>query len=138
MNAEDTLWSTLADGTRVRGPQRLGLYRIFWKTGGSSLAAVGMGNDGTRWLAPTNWVAPSADPSKTWDLVEYAIFLKDDTDADSEVASMARLEMLRAVTDAWMQAHKEAGSRAGPFDSFVVGYMQAKLQQIAAEEGEKP
>jgi len=36
----------------------LGLYRIYWKDGGSSLAAVGMGESGDRWLAPTNWVGP--------------------------------------------------------------------------------
>lgn len=34
-----------------------GLYRVFWKKGGSSLAAVGTCIDGSRWLAPTNWVS---------------------------------------------------------------------------------
>lgn len=33
----------------------LGLYRIFWKTGGQSYASVGQLNDGTRWFAPSNW-----------------------------------------------------------------------------------
>jgi hypothetical protein len=33
-----------------------GLYRVFWKEGGSSLAAVGSGPDGRRWLAATNWI----------------------------------------------------------------------------------
>ena len=33
----------------------LGLYEIFWKSGGSSVAAIGMTYDGTRWFAPTNW-----------------------------------------------------------------------------------
>jgi hypothetical protein len=34
----------------------LGLYRLFWKSGGSSLAAIGRGANGDRWLAPVNWV----------------------------------------------------------------------------------
>lgn len=38
-----------------------GIYRIYWKDGGESLAAVGVKKDGARWLAPTNWVEPSDD-----------------------------------------------------------------------------
>ena len=34
-----------------------GLYRIFWHSGGSSVAAVGSLYDGTRWVAPTNWTS---------------------------------------------------------------------------------
>lgn len=40
-----------------------GLYRVFWDTGGSSLAAVGVTYNGGRWLAPINWVAPALDPA---------------------------------------------------------------------------
>lgn len=32
-----------------------GLYEIFWKSGGSSIASVGGMYDGARWIAPTNW-----------------------------------------------------------------------------------
>jgi hypothetical protein len=41
---------------------KLGLYRLYWKSGGSSLAAVGQGANGDRWMAPVNWVAPG-DPT---------------------------------------------------------------------------
>ena len=34
---------------------KLGIYEIFWKSGGSSLAAIGMTYSGKRWFAPTNW-----------------------------------------------------------------------------------
>ena len=48
----------------------LGLYRVFWKNDDrSSLAAVGMKSDGSRWLAPVNWVEPTLD-EKVWDEVE--------------------------------------------------------------------
>lgn len=33
-----------------------GLYRIYWKSGGSSHAAVGIACNGERWIAATNWV----------------------------------------------------------------------------------
>ncbi len=52
---------------------RNGLYNIYWKSGGVSLAAVGTSSDGTRWIAPTNWVAPVFNRilvSKTWHLVK--------------------------------------------------------------------
>jgi hypothetical protein len=40
----------------------IGLYRLFWKSGGSSLAAIGMDNKGKRWVACANWTSPA-----TWD-----------------------------------------------------------------------
>lgn len=36
----------------------LGVYRIYWKSGGSSLAAIGNDEQGHRWLAPCNWLSP--------------------------------------------------------------------------------
>jgi hypothetical protein len=45
----------------------LGLYRIYWKDGGMSLAAVGQTETGMRWFAPTNWVVvPWFDWSGVW------------------------------------------------------------------------
>ena len=35
-----------------------GLYKIYWRSGGSSLASIGVLRDGGRWVAPTNWVSP--------------------------------------------------------------------------------
>lgn len=37
----------------------MGLYQLFWKSGGSSLAAIGMMPNGEWWVAPTNWVRPA-------------------------------------------------------------------------------
>ena len=49
---------------------RPGLYIIYWKEGGSSLASVGMLHDGTRWFAPSNWTGDgSMQVSTEWDLV---------------------------------------------------------------------
>lgn len=45
----------------------LGLHRIYWKSGGTSIAAIGMLSDGRRWIAPCNWVSPSIEPtSGSW------------------------------------------------------------------------
>lgn len=43
-----------------------GLYLIEWEDSSNSYAAVGMGEDGTRWLAPTNWIAPRLSPDEYW------------------------------------------------------------------------
>jgi hypothetical protein len=48
----------------------LGLYKIYWKDGGWSLAAVGSLPNGDRWLAPTNWVSLANEYSKEWRRVE--------------------------------------------------------------------
>jgi hypothetical protein len=36
-------------------PTTIGLYRLYWKDGGFSLAAVGMASNGDMWFAPVNW-----------------------------------------------------------------------------------
>lgn len=51
-----------------------GLYLLRWKSGGASLAAVGVTSDGGRWMAPTNWVSPTED-QKHWRMVEKAQFV---------------------------------------------------------------
>ena len=38
-----------------------GIYRIYWKSGGTSLASVGVTRNGGRWIAPINWVLPTDD-----------------------------------------------------------------------------
>ena len=35
-----------------------GLYFIYWRCGGGSVAALGRTNKGEVWIAPTNWLAP--------------------------------------------------------------------------------
>lgn len=48
----------------------LGLYKIYWLSGGYSLAAVGFNNAGKRWLAPTNWIFEENGPSFDWNGVK--------------------------------------------------------------------
>jgi len=50
----------------------LGLYVVYWKSGGSSLAAVGMDEKGDRWLAPCNWVNV---PTYDWSDVDRAVLI---------------------------------------------------------------
>lgn len=46
-----------------------GLYFIYWKTGGYSVGAVGINNEGERWIAPTNW--SHGGYYDEWDKVSY-------------------------------------------------------------------
>ncbi len=50
-----------------------GLYRIYWKDGGMSEAAVGSLYNGKRWFAPTNGSAFSAYgiASTNWKIVSH-------------------------------------------------------------------
>lgn len=54
--------------------RELGVYRLFWYSGGCSVAAVGMCKDGSRWYAPANWTAgdPGAVVSTDWSPVKSA------------------------------------------------------------------
>lgn len=48
----------------------MGLHLIHWNSGGSSICAVGQNSDGSRWIAPTNWLAPLMDPTANyWDKI---------------------------------------------------------------------
>lgn len=46
----------------------LGVYRIYWKDGGSSVASVGYNVAGDFWYAPSNWITV---PSFDWTSVKY-------------------------------------------------------------------
>lgn len=48
-------------------PAKHGLYRLYWRSGGESLAAVGTGSDGRFWYQPCNWIN---GPSYDWGSVE--------------------------------------------------------------------
>jgi len=54
--------------------QPTGVYRLFWYSGGCSVAAVGMLNDGSRWYAPANWggVDSGGVASADWSSVKSA------------------------------------------------------------------
>lgn len=66
---------------------RHGLYRLFWKSGGFSLAAVGILHDGTRWFAPVNWTCKTSEgiASTDWKSVERAelIFVRGPTNGEA-------------------------------------------------------
>jgi hypothetical protein len=51
-----------------------GLYRVYWKSGGVSIAAVGVTMDGYHWLAPCNWACINSQVAdyckESWELVE--------------------------------------------------------------------
>lgn len=46
-----------------------GLYLLFWKDGGYSLAAVGRNEAGYAWYAPCNWITV---PCTNWSKIDRA------------------------------------------------------------------
>lgn len=52
----------------------LGLYRIHWDEGDTSLAAVGQCHDGSRWFAPVNWTCafPDQPTPGSWPIARVA------------------------------------------------------------------
>lgn len=53
-----------------------GVYRLYWKSGGYSVASVGRTTEGLYWFAPSNWVYEPSErylgymPSFNWEMVE--------------------------------------------------------------------
>jgi len=67
-----------------------GLYRLRWKDGDSSLAAVGSDEAGWRWFAPCNWIAHpvSRDGSRIlsdWTCVAAAVLIQSTHDDQFDV-----------------------------------------------------
>ena len=57
----------------------LGIYYIYWREGGRSLASVGQCYDGTRWMAPINWIRLTSDSEESrdlWEMVKSAELLQ--------------------------------------------------------------
>jgi len=49
-----------------------GIYRIHWKLGGSSLAAIGDSSDGKKWIAVTECDKGSTTDRSVWKAVCFA------------------------------------------------------------------
>lgn len=50
----------------------LGVYRIYWVGGGTSVASVGQLHNGARWIAPANWTTRYAQTmgyTNYWNLI---------------------------------------------------------------------
>ena len=56
----------------------LGLYRIYYKSSGTSLAAVGNNSAGLRWLAAVNWVSREKNNQRHWDEVDRVEAIEPD------------------------------------------------------------
>lgn len=72
----------------------LGLYRIYWDEGDTSLVSVGQCHDGSRWFAPCNWTCAVPDKPTSlgawpvarvattdWSMVERAVAISVDETA---------------------------------------------------------
>ncbi len=70
-----------------------GLYRIYWKGGGSSLAVVGCNKSGDQWFAPTNWVS---GPSYNYNWGEI-VDIRPIEEAETVIVTLADLEALEKV-----------------------------------------
>ena len=45
-------------------PLQHGVYRIYWKVGGNSVASIGSDDYGNQWFAPSNW---TFNPKRIYD-----------------------------------------------------------------------
>jgi hypothetical protein len=91
----------------------LGIYRVYWQSGGSSLASVGMDYAGKRWIAPTNWTArevkgPAAlISSHGWAAIERVERIdipdpdeEDEGESRASTPSASAGEMVKAIAKA--------------------------------------
>ena len=69
---------------------KLGLYKIYWKEGGFSFAAVGSLINGERWYKPTNCF--NGEAYTNWDMVEFIELIT--TQEDEEKKEIERIKEL--------------------------------------------
>lgn len=84
-----------------------GLYRIWWDSGGSSLAAVGVTADGKRWLAPINWVAPESPAD--WSRVLRAEKITIGAESGSPVGWADHIRRARDLLSTVLRDEQEGG-----------------------------
>jgi hypothetical protein len=123
----------------------IGIYRVYWQSGGSSLASVGMDYTGKRWIAPTNWTAkevkgPAALISvHGWGAIERVEWIhipdpaegdEDDTRASTPSASAGDLvEGVKALSQ--FVRHKELCAVIGGYGFCSCG-LEAAQDIVAA------
>jgi len=52
-----------------------GLYTVYWKGGGSSLASIGTTPTGKKWIAPVNWVSGSTSKRRVWKRISFTVVI---------------------------------------------------------------
>lgn len=105
---------------------RPGLYRVFWKSGGSSLAAIGTLSNGDRWIAPTNWVTPGTMASAgEWGDVERL----DRIDADELSRVKDELSGVLAANSRQASCIHQCAAAIGPDTPGTIDYDAEELRQ---------
>jgi len=77
-------------------PDRGGLYRLYWVSGGTSVAAVGTTANGDRWYMPTNWIN---GPATDWSLVQGFTEIDDGAPARYDGREWVRRQLDEAITE---------------------------------------
>lgn len=72
---------------------RPGLYIVYWKSGGSSLASFGVTREGNLWIAPINWVFPGELDNKAHDIlyVEKVLDPVNHTKTDIKISTSKKV-----------------------------------------------
>lgn len=108
-----------------------GLYIVFWKEGGISLASIGYLSDGTNWMAPSNWT----NPDKTTDFsgVEKLHLLYENVYGDEE-----QLEFVKSILNPSPQQPQDQKDESyfGDCSRLEKAYkeLQEQAQGMSAEE----
>lgn len=58
-----------------------GVYEVFWKSGGSSVCAIGSKHNGDRWICCSNWTSPvdggtDSCSIKNWKAVDHVVLIQ--------------------------------------------------------------
>lgn len=102
-------------------PDKLGLFRLYWKDGGTSLASVGVNELGDKWFAPINWINV---PSFDWDKIEKFTRLFYDGDVIEE----SKKKTLSDKTTSWRPTN---GSEIKYFHSDVKDFIKTIKKEIS-------
>lgn len=95
----------------------LGLYRIYWDSGGSSLAAVGNSPDGRRWMAPINWVSGSS--TEHWESVLFVRPVSAPSEEEVAIEPEALDISLQTTFNDYVRNEGPVAENAGAFSDWM-------------------
>ena len=110
-----------------------GLYKIYWKDGGRSMASVGSLHSGKRWFAPTNWTSKDHNiASSCWNKVKDVKCIMSNADLNREEEPEQPTDT--QDNDGWIEASTVQNITLQPQQKIEIKTFCQKILSIGAAD----
>jgi len=103
-----------------------GLYRLYWREGGHSLASIGVDASGKLWVAPVNWLSPIQNPdAKFWRSVDRV-----ESVSDVNLNTAVRVQLTRFGRMHWRAFWQSMGLHQSNLEVELHGNLETQLHEL--------